>query len=119
STESPRNSRRSLDGRPPFSYAKERCVSARTSRSGSSSTPILLVSASAAAGSLGCTATRDSSGLVLGAQRLDVLAAVVGAARGARGVLELLGLAIGARGEVGSSRLPLRPARAGVAARHL
>src|SRR5918911_2838039 len=39
STESPRNSSRSLVGRPPFSYAYERWVSARSSRSGSNGTP--------------------------------------------------------------------------------
>src|SRR5919112_1312550 len=38
-TESPRNSSRSLVGRPPFSYAYERWVSARSSRSGSNGTP--------------------------------------------------------------------------------
>ena len=40
STESPRNSSRSLVGRPPFSYANERCVRARSSSPASrSSTP--------------------------------------------------------------------------------
>src|ERR671921_104208 len=39
STESPRNSRRSLVGRPPFSYAYERWVRARSSRPGSRGTP--------------------------------------------------------------------------------
>src|ERR1700754_5202251 len=34
STESPRNSRRSLVGSPPFSYAYERCVRASSSSSG-------------------------------------------------------------------------------------
>ena len=47
STESPRNSRRSLVGRPPFSYAYERWVSARSRMSASSRTeqhPLQLVS---------------------------------------------------------------------------
>ena len=39
STVSPRNSRRSLVGMPPFSWANDRCVSARTRSSGSSWTP--------------------------------------------------------------------------------
>src|SRR5213592_544666 len=39
STESPRNSSRSLVGRPPFSYAYERWVSARTRRADSSLYP--------------------------------------------------------------------------------
>src|SRR5690348_15638274 len=39
STESPRNSSRSLVGRPPFSYAYERWVSARSSSTGSNGTP--------------------------------------------------------------------------------
>src|SRR3954468_12708084 len=39
STESPRNSSRSLVGRPPFSYAKERWVSACSSKAASSVTP--------------------------------------------------------------------------------
>ena len=39
STESPRNSSRSLVGRPPFSYAYDRWVSARSSSSGSNGTP--------------------------------------------------------------------------------
>ena len=56
---------------------------------------------------------------MLGAQRLDVLATVVGAARWARGVLELVSLALGAGAEVRGGRLPLRTARTGVAARHL
>src|SRR4051794_32098326 len=38
-TESPRNSRRSFVGRPPFSYAYERWVSARSSRSASNGMP--------------------------------------------------------------------------------
>src|SRR4051812_11211373 len=38
-TESPRNSSRSLVGRPPFSYAYERWVSARSSSSGFNGTP--------------------------------------------------------------------------------
>src|SRR5450631_2204556 len=40
STESPRNSSRSLVGRPPFSYAYERCVRARSSTAGSIVTPM-------------------------------------------------------------------------------
>ena len=39
STESPRNSRRSLLGSPPFSYAYERCVRARSSSGSSTGSP--------------------------------------------------------------------------------
>src|SRR5829696_2191095 len=39
STASPRNSSRSLVGNPPFSYAYDRCVSARSSNPGSKVTP--------------------------------------------------------------------------------
>src|SRR6478752_1870479 len=64
STESPRNSRRSLVGRPPFSYAKDRWVSASTTNSSSSSTPSAALMASGSGVLFGVpepAATRDQT----------------------------------------------------------
>ncbi len=124
STESPRNSRRSLVGRPPFSYAYERWVSARTRRADSSrypSRPSRSVWDEAALLLSACFSALDSSDIAPLTSRSDLedLALVVGAAARARNVLELRLLATLTRNQGGDRSLPLRPAVARVAARHL
>src|SRR5689334_21043019 len=131
STESPRNSRRSLVGRPPFSYAYERWVSARTRMADSSLYPsrpsrsvwdeAVLSDFFLAVGSALASSAFLAVDTVPLTSRSDLedLALVVGAARRARDVL-LLGLVAAlARNQGGDRSLPLRPAVARVAARHL
>src|SRR5690349_5129358 len=122
STESPRNSRRSFVGRPPFSYAYERWVSARTRRAGSSEYPSRpsrsvwdeALSAAACFGDL----ASDMEPVTCRSD-LEDLAAVVGAAARARDVLQLRLVAALARHQGRNRGLPLRTAVARVAARHL
>src|SRR3954454_15368392 len=120
STESPRNSSRSLVGRPPFSYAYERWVSARTRRADSSLYP-----------SRPSNSVWDEAWLspafffgvdtvpLTSRSDLEDLALVVGATSRARDVLQLGLVAALARNQGGDRSLPLRPAVARVAARHL
>src|SRR3954469_15472698 len=128
STESPRNSSRSLVGRPPCSYAYERWVSARTRRADSSlypSRPSNSVWDEAVLSAGAFPLTRDAFFLgvdtvpLTGRSDLEDLALVVGAASRARDVLQLGLVAALARNQGGDRSLPLRPAVARVAARHL
>src|SRR6187431_1994116 len=129
STESPRNSSRSLCGSPPASYAYERWVRARPSTAASTGPPVTSWrwSSSSLTGRSGVSAPdeadplpmRAGSALVLGALGRAVVAALVGATRRTRHVRlgERLALGAGRRGD--GRRLPVGAARAGVGARHL
>src|SRR5215204_4688006 len=111
STASPRNSRRSLVGSPPFSYANERWVSARVSSSASSVTP----SASSSEDGYGLGGGLPGTG----SDREDLLVVVRPAVRAGR--VRQLGPAarpVLAADQRRSRRLPLRPAGPGVAPGH-
>ena len=69
STESPRNSSRSLVGRPPFSYAYERWVSARSSRPGSIGTPNASSSGWVGGRTTSCHCSSITSGVVRSSRR--------------------------------------------------
>src|SRR5215207_7564945 len=111
STASPRNSRRSLVGSPPFSYANDRWVSARVSSSASSVTP----SASSSEDGYGLGGGLPGTG----SDREDLLVVVRPAVRAGR-VRQLRPAAgpVLAADERRGGRLPLRPAGPGVAPGH-
>src|SRR4051812_48483692 len=125
STESPRNSRRSLVGSPPFSYANERWVSASPSSPSDSSMP--RASRSQAADRSACAVPPGASGSTpstvlsgVGSDREDLTAGVLAAvrARHVRG-LELAAGAVRARRQRRGRGLPHRAAHAGVGAGRL
>src|SRR6476469_4297366 len=116
STESPRNSRRSLVGNPPFSYANDRWVSASTTNSPSSSTP----SAALMTSGSGVLFPVPEPVATAGSDPDDLAAPVLPA-----GSTDLMGrrhratrpVRTGDQGR--GTGLPLRTARTGVATRHL
>src|SRR5215212_4596063 len=114
STASPRNSRRSLVGRPPFSYANDRWVSARASSPASRVTP------SASSSEDGCGNGRGPPVTLTAwareSDREDLLVVVrpaVGAGRVRQ--LRLAAGAVLAEDQRRGGSLPLRPAGPGVA----
>src|SRR4051812_2337066 len=127
STESPRNSRRSLVGSPPFSYANDRWVSASPSRPSGRATPSASCSQaadrSACAGPPGAAVAPLPSELAttvlraVGSDGEDLTACVLAAvrARHVRG-LELAAGAVRARRQGRRGRLPHRTAGTGVGA---
>src|SRR5690606_19487431 len=99
-----RNSSRSLVGSPPFSYAYERCVSARSSSTGSIGTPTAASIASVADGEFTAGGRLGDASV-----KLDDLAAVVRAADLAYRVGQLGRPALRAGRRRHPGGLPLRP----------
>src|SRR4051812_37519567 len=137
STESPRNSRRSLVGKPPFSYAYERWVRAWNSSPGSTVTSSEFISSSGSGPAAfgialtGCSPNAVARTIALLPARsevLDLAPLVLQVQRGAGGIgddpgLVRPGVGHDASGHGGGERrrrrLPLRPAGPRVAAGHL
>src|SRR6476620_4547228 len=116
STESPRNSRRSLVGSPPFSYAYDRWVSASTTNSPESSTPSAALITSGSGVLFGPPEPAATTG-----SDPDDLAAPILPAGGADLVRRRHRATrpVRAGNQGGGAGLPLRTTRTGVTARHL